>query len=255
MSKTSRHHHYLPQFYLAGFTQEGTLDGKLYVVDIKEGRDFTTNLRNVGAQRDFNRIELPNYEPDALENALSGFEGQVAGILRWMENNSKFPDDKEAYEALMLFISILATRNPAIRNVIVSFQDETRNRIMELIVSSPEVSEKQVVKMRENGIEIPENVTYEDMRKFIEEKNYDIKYSHGYHASLEFQGVDAVLPYMFERGWTLCVPYENEGHFIYSDRPVAINATKSGVRHLGFGMNYTSVTISLSKKYGFNRDI
>lgn len=247
MSNISRHHHYLPQFYLGGFTEEGNQDGKLYVIDIEEGRDFKTSPRNVGAQRDFNRVDLPNLKPDALENSLSEFEGHVAEVLRWMEENRKLPDDEEDYGALMLFISILGARNPVIRNTFVGFQNEALQRLAELMVSSPEIWEKQLANMREEGIEIPEGVTYEYMKKFVEEQRYEIKYTHGYHASLEFQGVDAILPYMWERGWTLCVPYENEGHFICSDRPVAIRPTKPGVRYLGFGMKYTDVTVPLSK--------
>lgn len=101
--------------------------------------------------------------------------------------------------------------------------------------------------MRESGKDIPENISYDEMKEFIEEERYEIKFREGYHATLEFYGVDAVLPYMWDRGWTLCVAQKDEGHFICSDRPVAIKSTKPGVEYLGFGMKYTDVTIPLSK--------
>lgn len=248
MNKVSRHHHYLPQFYLRGFTKSGNQEDKLYVIDISEGRDFETTPRNVGAERDFNRVDLPDISPDALENALSEFEGHVAEVLRWIDENEKLPDDQEDYGALMLFISILGARNPVVRNSFIDFQTRALKRLSELLVSSPKIWDNHIKKMKEDGIEIPEGVSYEDMKEYIEQERYEIKYTDGYHATLEFEGVDAILPYMWERGWTLCIPHENQGDFICSDRPVALRATVHGVRHLGFGMKYTAVTLPLSKR-------
>lgn len=249
MNKVSRHHHYLPQFYLGGFTKSGKQDDKLYVIDISEGRDFETKPRNVGAQRDFNRVDLPNVRPDALENALSEFEGHVAEVLQWIDEHEKLPDDQEDYGALMLFISILGARNPVVRNSFVDFQDRVLKRLSELLVSSPEIWENQISKMKKDGIEFPEEVSHKSMKDFIEQERYEIKYTDGYHATLEFEGVDAILPYMWERSWTLCITQQNQGDFICSDRPVALRATVHGIRNLGFGIKHTEVTIPLSKKF------
>lgn len=147
----------------------------------------------------------------------------------------------------MLFISILATRNPVIRNKFAGAQTEVFKRLAEMMVANPKIWNNQLEKMRESGKDIPEDISYEEMKEFIEEERYEIKYREGYHATLEFHGVDAVLPYMWDRGWTSCVSHKDVGYFICSDRPVALKSTKPGVEHLGFGMKYTDVTIPLSK--------
>jgi Protein of unknown function (DUF4238) len=70
---TSRRSHHVSQCYLKGFVANRD-DPKLYVVDLKECKNFTTNPINVAVERDFHRIDVDGHEPDAIENAFSDFE-------------------------------------------------------------------------------------------------------------------------------------------------------------------------------------
>jgi Protein of unknown function (DUF4238) len=63
---TARQHHYVPRCYLKGFVANRNKP-KLFVVDLKERRSFSTNPINVGAERDFHRIVVDGHRPDALE--------------------------------------------------------------------------------------------------------------------------------------------------------------------------------------------
>ena len=89
MPKLARNHHFVPQGYLAGFTDTGTREGRLYVLDLQTQKAFATRPRNVAAQRDFNRIDVEDQRPDALNKHLEisrigqlllsdGFEIKVA---------------------------------------------------------------------------------------------------------------------------------------------------------------------------------
>jgi hypothetical protein len=40
MANQSRKHHYVPEFYLAGFTESGTDDGRLHVLDKEQLRQW-----------------------------------------------------------------------------------------------------------------------------------------------------------------------------------------------------------------------
>jgi hypothetical protein len=53
---TARQHHYVPQCYLKGFVKDRKKP-KLFVVDCKERRSFSTSPDNVAAERDFHRID------------------------------------------------------------------------------------------------------------------------------------------------------------------------------------------------------
>jgi hypothetical protein len=79
---TARHHHYLSQCYLKGFTDGGSKKSKLITFDLPEKRHFPTIPRNVGGIRDFNRINIAGYDQNALENSLGEFEGVVAKALK-----------------------------------------------------------------------------------------------------------------------------------------------------------------------------
>ncbi|AQT67247.1 hypothetical protein STSP2_00390 [Anaerohalosphaera lusitana] len=58
MGNTSRHHHFIPRFYLKGFLFEAEENPRLAVIDLKKKKQFQTNTRNVGAIRDFNRVDV-----------------------------------------------------------------------------------------------------------------------------------------------------------------------------------------------------
>ena len=82
MAKEARHHHYLPQCYLRGFAVGRGKQCRLTVANIAGKNYFETNPRNVGGVRDFNRVQIAGFKPDAIEGMLANFEGQVATALR-----------------------------------------------------------------------------------------------------------------------------------------------------------------------------
>jgi hypothetical protein len=53
---TTRHHHYVSQFYLRQFANER---GQLCVFDRTKKTPFATIPRNVTAERDFNSVDIP----------------------------------------------------------------------------------------------------------------------------------------------------------------------------------------------------
>jgi len=48
---TARRHHYLPQAYLAQFTDLGTKEGQFHVLEIESGHTFRTSPKNVAGGR------------------------------------------------------------------------------------------------------------------------------------------------------------------------------------------------------------
>jgi hypothetical protein len=64
---TARLHHYIPQFYLRGFTKSRSKNGKLVVIDAIRNSNYESSVKNIGAERDFNRVDSPGIAPDAPE--------------------------------------------------------------------------------------------------------------------------------------------------------------------------------------------
>ena len=67
MGQVSRRHHFVPKFYLARFTDTGTSDGRVWVLDPRAGRPFLERPKNIAWERDFNRVDVAGQAPDVLE--------------------------------------------------------------------------------------------------------------------------------------------------------------------------------------------
>ena len=66
-----RKHHYVPQCWLAGFTETGENDGRLWVTDFSRQRQWPTTPANTGQIRDFYRLSDPAPDPVGVERAFS----------------------------------------------------------------------------------------------------------------------------------------------------------------------------------------
>jgi Protein of unknown function (DUF4238) len=95
MERTAKDHHFVPQCYLAGFTDTGTKDGLLCVFDHVASRSFRQKPRNVAFEVDFNRFEAESQHPDALEKAFGKFEGKAASVIRAICRDGELPSDEE----------------------------------------------------------------------------------------------------------------------------------------------------------------
>lgn len=95
MKPIARRHHYLPQAYLAAFTDTGQKNGRFNVLDVRNGRSFRTSPLNVAAERDFNRVDIEGYSPDVIEQALAPFEAQAVDAIRKIIETREFPCDED----------------------------------------------------------------------------------------------------------------------------------------------------------------
>ena len=77
-----RRHHSIPQFYLAGFTSDGTKGGWLYATDISTGKQWKCKSEGVAHSRDYFRVDVPGPDPFVIERFFADIEGQMATALR-----------------------------------------------------------------------------------------------------------------------------------------------------------------------------
>src|SRR5688500_13218841 len=81
-AKVPRRHHFLPRFYLAGFTISGKEDGELHVRDRQNGRRWKATPVSFAYERDFYRVDdVPDIAPDAVEGLLARVEADLAPVL------------------------------------------------------------------------------------------------------------------------------------------------------------------------------
>jgi hypothetical protein len=217
---TARHHHFLSQCYLKGFTRGKSKKSKLAVIDLKGKKSFETTPRNVGGVRDFNRVEIEGVDPNYLESELSKFEGLAATALKQLRETLDFSG--ETKDVILNLIALIAVRSPERREHMRQFEAQIAERIMGMTLDSKGKWEGQVNKLNED--EKPSTkVSYEDAKEFFESKKYTIEVAREHHIRMEMVQVDAILPCLFGRQWMLITSDDESGPFITTDRPMNLS--------------------------------
>ena len=251
MDKIARNHHYLPQCYLKGFAKSPNKKSKLYVVDTKTGKSFCTCPRNIGAERDFNTVDLDGHPPDVIEKIFSRFETDAAKVLDNIRTHLDMPKDVEV-NILMNLIAQITIRNPYIRGTIKKFQTDTVERISDLALATKDRWEAITRRMKDAGEQLDESITFEEVKKFHDEKQYTIEVANIRNIELEMSGIDAVLPTLAKRRWTVVRANERSGYFISCDMPVSLIWTnpklQGGFYPPGHGMKSTELVFPVIKE-------
>jgi hypothetical protein len=249
--KEARHHHYIPQFYLRGFSTGSGKRCKLTVGNSKTQKFFETNPRNVGGVRDFNRVNVEGHPPDAIESALSDFETDAEQAIRAISDSLTFDGDPKV--VVLNLLALLAVRSPQMRENWRQFQEQVAKQIMSLTLATKDRWERSVASMKQDGKELPHDVPYEELKRFHQSDRYTVEVPTERHIELEMHGMDTVLPYLAKRHWALLRTDEETGFFVTGDRPVVLTWKKPSKvpvmfrRSPGFGMTETELVFPLSK--------
>ena len=251
MNSTSRNHHVLPQAYLGFFTDTATKKGKFYVLETSSGRCFRTSPKNVAVERDFNRVDAKEQSLDVLEKSLSPFEGRAIEACRNIIGSKSFPNDED-YNSLINLIGLIAVRNPTIRESFNRSRERLLKQIGDLVVSDKKIWESHLRRAQASGYVSETNVSFEDMKKFFEEREYSIEFSPGGNSQVEFSTLDHLIPILGQRYWSLLLAPDPGPDFICSDRPVALTFKDSQREGpIGYGLKNTEIFFPISPKIGF----
>lgn len=236
-TKTSiaRGHHYLSQSYLKGFTPLGTKESQLTCLDFEKRKIFTPTPKNVGKERDFNRIDLDGFEPDYLESQLSFFEDKADQAIRNIEKTRKLVGDDRIL-ALNL-IALFALRNPSRREHWNDIMDHTLKVALSMAAAN--------VGGTSNGILITE-----EFKQFVDEGKFQIKVPRQEHIDLELRTLDEIILSLVHRKWAL-IEAPQDAAFVTCDRAVALIWTEHGKysHSPGFALHETEVHFALSKRF------
>ena len=255
MSNISRNHHYIPQCYLRGFLDTNLQKEQFYVIDRIEKRHFVTTPRNVGSQRDFNRVNVLGKQIDEAEKLFAEIEGEVARILKEIEENATLPEYANDMQTLIYFVALLYMHNPQIRNNLENNETTIIKQFMKSLFFKPERYEAYRQQQKAAGKELPD---YETMKQFVASEDYDIKYGHGYQLRYELESINhTVFPLLVQRKWILLIAEDSASAFVCSDRPVALISTGDppenpdhpfNVGGPGLGMRNTELTVPLNRR-------
>jgi hypothetical protein len=244
----ARRHHYIPKFYLKGVAVARKKSHQLIVFDKGSWTTFLAATDKVAVEMDFNRVEIEGHPPDVVEKAMAEFETEAAAALeRIVAAKSIRQTEDRSY--LLNLIGLLAVRNPRLRENYRDFEERVMKTLMRLATATPERWASQMARAKAAGyIRKDAPIDYAKTRKLVTEDKYRVEVPTGRHIVLEMGGLEAVLPYLFERKWALLKCESNSGGFVTSDHPVCLYYPKKGGLRAGHRTRGTEIVFPICSR-------
>jgi hypothetical protein len=234
-----RAHHFVPQCWLAGFTETGQKEGVLWVTDFGRARQWPTNPANAGHHRDFYRLSDPRLDPLVVENTFAKVENVIAPLLKRIDQELRGPA-KDELELLVWFIALQWVRVPAFRPKVLAIEDSHFRSQLLLDLESPE-SWAAALKAAHIPAGCP-GTEYEQVQEFVHSKQYSLKAENEWYVLRAFHAANSIAPLLMARHWG--ISFSKSGNFIGSDSPVALDGPKGEM--VGF-KNAEIVTYPVSR--------
>ena len=248
MSKP-RNHHFLSQCYLKNFAKPRSKAGKLRVFDLREGKEFPSVPRNVGSRRDYNRIDIPDVPTDFLENDLAKFESDLEKAFHRIISAGQI-GDRHDFGFVLMFLSLICANNPAFRSQRERLMTDVAGRIMDSLTSDREIWESTTARMKADGIEVSETVSFDEMQSAVREKRIVPKVAREALIGQEIKLWRDILPILEGRQWSLLKAGPDAGEFVTADRPFSLRVIReeldSAFYRPGLGMRETTLTFPIS---------
>jgi hypothetical protein len=168
-------HHYLSEFYLAGFTPTGTVDDQVRVLDSVERKVFLSKPSETGGENYYYRYDESDSVPDrfAYEKTLSIWESDVSKVFRSIIVTEELPQSPDQLELLVSYVAHLEQHAPFPRNEFLKRVDDIGNDYR-FFPSESEFSE-YFDSMAEKGMRPDYAFNYEEYRQFANAEEFSIK--------------------------------------------------------------------------------
>jgi hypothetical protein len=223
MNNRPRKHHYVPAFYLAGFTESGSRTDRLFVFDQGQIKSWPSTPENSAHQRDYNSIDLgPEVDPAYFEsNVLAKAEGEFSRVIRESISEQALPAGAD-FNVLMNFVAVTMARTPRIRQLTNQVTDLLLKKIVLERVASEEGWKDFRRCCTEAGVDLADPGTADEFREFILSKQYSIDLDQTSHVKFLIDSVTKALPLLHERHWSLAFSSAGMADFVCSDAPITL---------------------------------
>jgi hypothetical protein len=232
-------HHYVPQFYLKGFTAD---DGTLHVTDkLTRSRDTSTPKKTAWLP-EFYRIDVENTDPMGVEKAFSKLEAQCARLLQELLATKKMPTGN-AFNTLLNFVATSYTRVPHIRSQTDEFMGGITGTLGKMAFLGLEGAER----LRKDPVNASmSDEEMEQLQAFIASGECTITFDKTWHVKMMLHSIDAILPVLAHRQWSLWQVGDGVPDLVCSDSPVALWSGRPGP--VGLATPETMLTMPLDRR-------
>lgn len=241
-------HHFIPQFYLRNFSAGcDRRKAKVFTFDQSTLKTFETLVRNVGSRRNFFRIDADGFDPNHVEDGMAEIEGEIAPLLEEVIATKSFPSEKH-FTAVMTLMGNVAVRNPRFRTTIEDFHITIARKLMWMTIQDKDHYHRTLRRAREEGAPIREDISYEDMKAFLDRGQYNVAIDQTYLIGIELDAVPMVVEQLARRIWSFTSAALGTT-FTTCDDPVILAWSDGKSRtpySPGFGLQHTVVMFPLS---------
>lgn len=233
MGNASRRHHVVPNFYLEGFSRNGTIR----VADLATNKTFTSTVVNASVRRDFYSVDGSAGPVDTFEKLLARIESEGARSIKKIKDGV-WPLQENDRRLLARYIAVQATRVEWIQGMM----GEGLDRVRFLV--------EQMLDETNSGEEAGRGAYWEardGSRTFVPLE--DIRFRQNDFLASIVSGANSIEPMIGGRPWVLMRLRRRA--LVTSDSPIGLLPGDGLAQESGVGfLNAAAVTFPISRKLG-----
>lgn len=243
-SAGARAHHYVPKFYLKGFTDK---DGSVWVYE-KGKPPRESSPKKEANREEYYTFDDRGYADSHIEVALSHAESIVAPIIRKLANPQFKITDAQRGE-LYAFVAMTFVRVPAWRE----FLDRRAAELMKKVTKDRAADkERFYADCKEYQEQSGATFDIEEMRQWAIKGEYEVQQkSLGYNLRVMFQACNTITEMLVKYYGHVVLYAPSDTFFLTCDNPVATilpDQDRMGFVGVGFGWKQTHIIFPLNKR-------
>lgn len=209
-------HHYVPKSFLAAWTDTGTLDGQLCVIDKTTGRTWRVRPANAGAERDLYLVDVSEIEDDLSDDVIESHFGMVEDaaipVIKQLNEGDDLASDADR-ENLIAFLAVSALRVPS------------RLRWTEGIL-------RQLLEAEYRQLEADGKFASGDseldarMKEWFDQGLISININQNAPLAMTFSMLTQLMNLLLLRHWTVLSVIEDAGDLVCTDNPLLLRWIK-----------------------------
>lgn len=239
--------HYVPCFYLRGFTVGGTETSDLFVLDLGRQRRWESTPKNTAAEHGFYATD-EHVDPDFFEKKLGEVETQMSLLLSKTLASNALPTGAEWIELLGI-VAVMLVRVPKYRDKVQVMRDAFRDVAQAFGRSDEEGRQAYARLLAEEGIDPArwpdDGVGLNDLDAS------DLLSPSDTFIQVMTRTAAEVVPILNQRVWTMWTCADDAPDLVCSDHPVTVTGTAPDQPrwgNVGIGSRGTLLTMPLNRR-------
>ena len=235
---TPRKHHFVPKSFLAAWTEDGTIDGRLQVIDKSTGKAWSVRPVNAAKETDLYMIDVSevvgHVTATDIETTFATIEDAAAPVIRRRLAGDAMASGADQ-ENVMSLLATLVARVPSRLDWI----DEVMRKPIEIVYRRLEA---------EGKLPQPEDPKLAaQMKLWFEQGLIKIEIKQNARLAMMVSMLPTLLHLFMLRRWTILRTQPNAGDLICTDQPVLLDWIKRAPVGLspGFGLQNTAIFVPI----------